>query len=226
MKKQKIQLIILVLVLAALAGTFFGIKKYKEKQAEKPAEDEGIAVIEVKSEDVINIIYDYEGETYQYEKVEGTWYLAQDHSQSVKQYYLSGMAMGASSFMASQVLEGVKDLSQYGLDAPQRTIIFDTAVQRFRINVGDANALTASYYIQLPEKPDTVYIVPNTCITRFNYGPDDIIEPQEAGDGAGTDTGGGTDSGGDAAGTDDGADAGAGDGAGADTGGGTSAGIE
>lgn len=195
MKKQKIQLIALILVLAALAGGFFAVRKYKETQAEKPVEEDGIAVLEVRTEDVINIIYDYEGETYQYEKVDGTWYFAQDHTKNVKQYYLNGMATGASTLIASQVLEEVKDLSQYGLDTPQQTIIFDTAVQRFRVNVGDANSLTSSYYIQLPEKPDTVYIVPNTCITRFHYGPEDIFEAteDEAGtEGTETESGSGT----------------------------------
>ena len=218
MKKQKIQLIALILVLAALAGSLFGIRKYKEAQAEKPVEEDGIAVLEVRSEDLINIIYDYEGETYQYEKVDGTWYFAQDHTQNVKQYYLSGMATGASTLIASQVLEDVKDLSQYGLDTPQQTIIFDTAVQRFRVNVGDANSMTSSYYIQLPEKPDTVYIVPNTCITPFQYGPENIIEVQEdeAGtEGTETETGSGTET---ESGSGTGTESGAGTDAGSDVG--------
>lgn len=196
MKKQKIQLIVLVLVLAALTGAFFGVRKYQEAQAQKPVEEEGIVLFDVYNEDVINMIYDYEGETYHYEKVDGTWYLAEDHSQSIRQYYLNSMAAGASSIKATQVLENVEDLSQYGLETPQNTIIFDTAIQRFRIHVGDKNSLTLSYYIQLPDKPSTVYIVPQTYITRFNYGPDSIIEAQEAGDSepeagadAGTDTG-------------------------------------
>lgn len=185
MKKQKIQLIVLVLILAALAGAFFGVRKYKEAQAQKPVEDEGIVVFDLDSDDVVNIIYDYEGETYQYEKVEGTWYLAEDHSQTVKQFYLSAMAMGVSSITATQVLENVTDLSQYGLETPQRTIIFDTAIQRFRIYVGDKNSMTSYYYIQLPDKPDTVYIVQGTYFDRFNYGLEDIIEVQEE---TGTDT--------------------------------------
>ena len=198
MKKQKIQLIVLILVLAALAGSFFAVRKYKETQAEKPVEEDGIAVLEVRTEDVINIIYDYEGETYQYEKVDGTWYFAQDHTQNVKQYYLSGMA------------------------TPQQTIIFDTAVQRFRVNVGDANSMTSSYYIQLPEKPDTVYIVPNTCITPFQYGPENIIEVQEdeAGtEGTGTESGSGTETEtGSGTGTESGSGTGTEAGAGTDTG--------
>ena len=184
MKKQKIQFIVLILILAALAGAFFGIRKYKEAQAQKPAEEEGTAVFDVDSGDVVNIIYDYDGETYQYEKVEDIWYLAEDHSQTVKQYYLSAMATGVSSLEAAQILENVTDLSQYGLDAP-RTVIFDTAIQRFRIYVGDRNSMTSSYYIQLPDKPDTVYVVPETYINSFNYGLNDIIEVQE--DETGTD---------------------------------------
>ncbi len=191
MKKQKIQLLVLLLILVALAGVFFGVRKYKEAQAQKPEEEEGIAVFDLSSEDVVNLIYDYEGETYQYEKVEGTWYLAEDHSQTLKQSYPSAMAMGVSSLTATRALENVTDLSQYGLDTPQKTIIFDTAIQRFRICVGDKNSMTSSYYIQLPDQPGTVYIVPETYIDRFDYGLEDIIEVKEEdteGTGADADT--------------------------------------
>lgn len=179
MKKQKIQLIALILILAALAGSFFGITKYKEAQAEKPVEEKSTALFDLVGEDVVNIIYDYDGETYQYEKAEGTWYLAEDHSQTVKHYYLNAMATGVASITVTQVLENVTDLGQYGLETPQMTIIFDTAIQRFRIYVGDKNSMTSSYYIQLPDKPGTVYIVPETYINRFHCGPEDIIEVQE-----------------------------------------------
>lgn len=180
MKKQKIQLIVLILILAALAGAFFGVRKYKEAQAQKPVEDEGIVVFNLKQDDIVKIIYDYEGVTYEYEKVEGTWYLAEDHSQGIKQSYLSSMAMGVASIIATQALENVTDLSQYGLETPQRTIIFDTAIQRFKIYVGDKNTMTSSYYIQLPDQPGTVYIVPQTNMNRFERGPDEIFEVQEA----------------------------------------------
>ena len=224
MKKQKIQLIVLVLILAALAGGFFGVRKYKEAQAQKPVEKENKAIFDVSSDDVVNIIYDYEGETYQYEKADDTWYLAEDHTQTVLQYYLSAMARGISTLEADQILENVTDLSQYGLDAP-RTVIFDTAIQRFRFYVGDKNSMTSSYYIQLPDKPDTVYIVPESCIRSFNYGPDDIIEVQE--DETGTDADAGTETGADSnAGTETGTDSNAGTETGADADAGTGTGAD
>ena len=66
--------------------------------------------------------------------------------------------------------------------------------------MGDRNSMTSSYYIQLPDKPDTVYVVPETYINSFNYGLNDIIEVQEdetgtdmdADAGAGTETDMGT----------------------------------
>lgn len=199
MKKQKIQLIVLVLMLAALAGAFFGIRKYKETQAQKPAEEEGIVVFSLNQDDIVNIIYDYAGVTYQYEKVEDTWYLAEDHSQGVKQFYLSSMTMGVASIIATQVLENVTDLSQYGLETPRQTIIFDTADQRFQIYVGEKNTMTSSCYIQLPDQPGTVYIVPQTNMNRFERGSEAILEVQEEAEpevgadaGANTDTDAGT----------------------------------
>lgn len=194
MKKQKIQLIVMILILAALAGAFFGVKKYKETQAQKPVEEEGIVLFGCSGDDVVNLIYDYDGKTYQYEKVEETWYLAQDHSQIVDQYYPKAMAENIASLKADRVLKNVTDLSQYGLETPQNTIIFDTEVQRFRVYVGDKNTMTSSYYIQLSDQPGTVYIVPQTGINRFNYGPEDIIEPpeEETETGADADAGAGT----------------------------------
>lgn len=192
MKKQKIQLAAMLLVLAALAAAFLGLKKYNEAQSELPAEEEGEVIIGAAYDDVVNLIYEYEGETYQYEKEEDTWYLAEDHSRNVKQYRVKAMLAGVTPLRAAQTLENVEDLSVYGLEAPQRTIIFDTAVQRFKIYVGDANSLTSSYYIRLEGDPDTVYIVAQADINRFNYGLEDILEAEEepeegtaSGDGAG-----------------------------------------
>lgn len=179
MKKQKIQLLVLLVVLAALAAAFFGLKKYNEVQSETPAEEEGDVIIDVAYADVVNLIYEYDGETYHYEKTEDTWYLAEDYSQNVRQYRIKAMLVGVTPLKATKTLENVTDLSLYGLENPQRTIIFDTDIQRFTIYVGDANSLTSSYYIQLQGKPDTVYVVAQADINRFNFGTDDIIEPAE-----------------------------------------------
>ncbi len=178
MKKQKIQILVLGLALVALVGALFGLRKYNEKQAQQPADEEGIMIIEAFSSDIVTLSYDYEGETYSLEKVEDTWYPAGDHSRAVKPYYINGMLGGVSRLTVTDMLENVTDLSSFGLENPQRRIVFDTDIQRFQIYVGDYNSLTSSYYIQLADQPDVVYIVPQGSISRFNCGLEEILEEE------------------------------------------------
>lgn len=178
MKKQKRQLVIMILLLALLVGAFYGLRAWQSR-APEAVETEGDIIIDVAYEDVVNLIYEYEGETYHYEKTEDTWYLAEDYGQNVRQYRIKAMLAGVTPLEAVQTIENVTDLSLYGLEEPQRTIIFDTAIQRFQISVGDSNGLTSSYYIQLKNEPDKVYVVDQSDINRFNFGSEDIIEAEE-----------------------------------------------
>lgn len=180
MKKQKIQLLILLLALVALGGTFFGVKKYNELQENRPAEEEEQTIIvNVAESDMIRLSYDYAGKTYCLEKKDGVWHPAEDSSRKVKDYYVDLLAKGMAPLTATQTLENVTDLAQYGLEKPLRTIILETAVQRFQINVGDNNSLTGGCYIQVTDRPETVYIVPQAYAERYNYALDDILEAVE-----------------------------------------------
>ncbi len=180
MKKQKIQLLALLLVLAALAGVFIGVKKYNEAQAEKPAE-KGIDIVDISYDDMVDLVYDYEGETYHYEKVDGTWYLAEDHSKRVKETRIKSMLSGLAAMKSKQELHDVTDYSQYGLEPPKRTIVVSTADKSLTIYVGDSNAMTSSCYIQLSGVPDTVYIVEHAVMNSFAVGTDSLLEADEEG---------------------------------------------
>lgn len=179
MKKQKRQMVILLLVFAALLALFFGVKQYNKIQAQKPAEEEEvIAVIDAAAEDVIRISYDYDGESNTFEKEEDTWYAAEDHSLNIKQTRLTNMAGAVTPLEAGQRIEDVTDLSQYGLTEPQRTITIETAAKSYILYVGDKNELTSSYYVCLPGET-VVYTVSTSDISRFDYALADLIEEEE-----------------------------------------------
>lgn len=179
MKKQKRQMVILLLVFAALLALFFGVKQYNKIQAQKPAEEEEvIAVIDAAAEDVIRISYDYDGESNTFEKEEDTWYAAEDHSLNIKQTRLTNMASAVTPLEAGQRIEDVTDLSQYGLTEPQRTITIETAAKSYILYVGDKNELTSSYYVCLPGET-VVYTVSTSDISRFDYALADLIEEEE-----------------------------------------------
>lgn len=178
MKKQQRQLFVLVGVLVVLFCAFLGLKQYNKAQADKPVEeDEKIFVIDAAEEDVTQLAYDYEGEECAFEKEEDTWYAAQDHSLNIKQTRITSMVNGIAPLEASQVIENVTDLAQYGLTEPQKTITVETAAKSYILYVGDKNDLTSSYYVCFPST-STVYVVSATDINRFNYGLDELVEEE------------------------------------------------
>lgn len=179
MKKQQRQMLILLIVLVALLALFFGVKQYNKIQAQKPAEEEEmITVIDAAGEDIIKLIYDYDGETYTFEKKEDTWYAAEDASLNIKQTRLTNMVGALTPLEATQKIEDVSDFSQYGLEEPQRTITVETAEKSDILYVGDKNELTSSYYVCLPGET-VVYTVSSSDISRFNYALADLIEEEE-----------------------------------------------
>lgn len=175
MKKQQMQMLILVLIFVALCAVLLGVKQYNKIQAEKPEETEGEIVIDVDADDIVRFSYDYEGETYTFEKEEDTWYYAEDHNRILLQYYTGSLVSGVAPLTAIQVLENVSDLGQYGLTEPQRTISFETATGSYILYVGDKNPVTASYYVCLPSE-STVYVVDASDINRFNVTLDNLID--------------------------------------------------
>lgn len=179
MKKQQKQMFILLVMLVALIAVSIGVKQYNKAQAEKPAEEkEQIIVIDAVAEEVTQLTYDYDGESYTFEKEDDVWYAAEDHSLSILQIRLTSMVGAVTPLEASQKIENVTDLAQYGLAEPQQTITVETAAKSYILYVGDQNELTSSYYVCLPSTT-TVYTVSTTDISRFNYALADLIEEEE-----------------------------------------------
>lgn len=183
MKKQKRQLLVLLLALAALGGTFFGVRKYNELQAGRPAEgEEQDIILNVAESDMVRLSYNYDGETYRFEKEDGVWHPEGDSSRTVKEHFVDLIAGGMAPLTAAQTIENVTDLAQYGLEEPRKTVILETAAHQYQIHVGDNNSLTGDCYIQVTDRPATVYIVPQSYAARYDYSLEEILEAVEATD--------------------------------------------
>lgn len=175
MKKQKIQMLVLLGVLLLLCGTFLGVKKYNQKQAEKPEETDQVVVIDVSTEDIVRFSYDYEGETYAYEKEDDTWYYAPDHSLKLLQYRTGNLMSGLAPLKTGQVIENVTNLEQYGLKEPKQTITYETATESYILYVGSQNSVTGGYYVCMPSQ-STVYMVEASAINKLTVTAEDLID--------------------------------------------------
>lgn len=178
MKKQPKQLIILIAILAILAGAFWGVRQYNRTQGSRDAEQNKTPIISVDSEAIVKMSYDYEGETYTVEKEEDVWYDANDRSRKLIQYRIKSIAKDFAALSAAQVIENVTDMNQYGLAEGYRTISFETATESYIFYLGEQNDITQNYYICKPSEA-TVYAVGSTLVSKLNYPLDDMVEAEE-----------------------------------------------
>lgn len=167
MKKQKLYFLILLAAVIVLGAALLGVRRYNQIQEDKPEETEGIVIIDAAAEDVVKLSFDYQEEAIHLEKVEDTWYNAEDHSQAVKQNRPAAILSNVTPLVAQMTIEDVSDLSQYGLTEPSRVITFETAAESYIIYVGDKNDMTDAYYVSLPSDPN-VYVVDSSVFSSFN----------------------------------------------------------
>ncbi len=175
--KKSIRFLCLIVVFLVLLAACIGLQKYNESR-ENIVTETGITVVDVEKEDIIRISYDYEGETYSFEKEDGTWYYAPDHSLELTQMFISSMAGIVAPLTAEQSIEDVRDMTQYGLAEDVRTIRFETEAASYIFEVGSYNAVSDVYYVRKPSDT-TVYVIPSLTINAFNKSLEDVVVETE-----------------------------------------------
>lgn len=140
MKKQGKTILAGLLVLCVLGGAYVGIGYNKEQQAAKAqaAEDAARDYL-TDMGDVTYFSYENDGETLEFEKEDGTWYYAPDHSVSLIQSTLDSMAVDVKKIEITRTLEGADGLEAYGLSEPvNRITIRDTDGNTKTVLLGNA----------------------------------------------------------------------------------------
>lgn len=179
MKRQKVQMLILAVILVLLGAGFLGLQRYNAVQKDKEAEKtDTIPVVELEPEDIIKISYEYEGTVYVLEKRGDTWYDTEDENRVLTQYRITAIAEKLASLTANQVIAEVTDLEQYGLAEGYRTIGFETSGVSYLFYIGDRNGITSDYYICKPSER-YVYAVDSSIVTQFNHTLDELTEKTE-----------------------------------------------
>lgn len=179
MKRQKMQLLVLFAVLLVLAGSLLALRQYNKNRSEDTDTVLGDVIADLGIEEIVRFSYDYEDNNYSYEKLEDTWRYAQNHDLNLNQYRVESMLSNVTPFVAEGTIRDVKDMSQYGLDEPGRTISFETDTESYIFHVGDYNSVNSVYYICRPSDT-TVYAVAAAAINGFNVDVLDIVEAESS----------------------------------------------
>ncbi len=177
MKKQRKQLLILVIVLLLLVAGYFGVQKYNEAQSKKTSQDTAEYAIDLPDSDVTELSYTYEGEEYAFIREEGTWKYKEDKALSVMQSRINTMVSNVAKLEIQGQIDNVTDLSEYGLDEPERVITFVAGGTSYEIAVGDFNSVTALDYINI-DNSNVVYAAEAAFSDAFDYTLEELLEEE------------------------------------------------
>lgn len=180
MKKQKIQLIVLLIVLVACIGSYFGASAFSQKkQTEEESEESYTALALAEDVEITGISVTSTDTSYELTKEEDAWKFADNADAKVKESSVSTMTDDLAEITGDNEITDVTDFAQYGLDDPQLTIAFTLSDGTgHTVKIGDKNSTISRYYLQVDDST-TVYTVTSTLYTAFNKTTDDLTDTSE-----------------------------------------------
>ena len=182
MKKQKVQLVAVLVLLAVVLSSFLLLREWNRREdAKKDPEKFVLLSLDASSVTGISVMTETEGVRYRLVRDRESW--------SVKD--ASGVDQPAKSDLARQMLDAVislegtqpitnaTNLSQYGLEPPGMTIEIETETeagqaQMHVIEIGDLSTAASMYYARTDGAED-VCLITTLVKSLFDVQPDTLI---------------------------------------------------
>lgn len=177
MKKQKTQLIVVLVILLICIGGYFGLRHYNSVIEAQEAEAE-YTILTVAEDDITQVVSSNENGELNITKVDGTWTFTDDDTQNVDQDTVSTMLSNVLEVTSDQAISDVTDMSVYGLDEPVVTITLVTTDGSHTLKFGDFNETNSLYYMQFDDET-TVYTVSSSIYTAFSKTNEDLVAEEE-----------------------------------------------
>lgn len=169
MKRSK-KLYTLLGVLVVICLVTVGVTTYKEKKEQIKNSDE--IILELDSEKVTGISWEYDGESLAFHK-DGKWLYDGDEAFPVNEDKINELLSIFESFGVSFIIEDVEDYGQYGLDDPVCQIQIDTEEDSYQISLGDFSTMDSKRYVQVGD--GNVYLVTEDPMESFELTLSDMI---------------------------------------------------
>ncbi len=180
MKKQKIQLIVLIAVLVLIAGSYFGLKNYNTRAEEAESVPEYTALslgddAVIKNLKVINASGEFDLE----KQDDDTWILSSDNSIDVDEDKITTKVNSIRTITSDKVVDNYEKLSDFGLEEAAITIeiTLDNG-DTHTVKIGDYNDTASAYYLTVDDI-STIYTVSATLFTNFNFDTSSITAVEE-----------------------------------------------
>jgi uncharacterized membrane protein len=181
MKKQKIQFIVILIVLAVLIAATFGMKWYnKNKEEEKTAEEEAstIYISKVDVDTITAFSYEVDHVTYTFTKDGDTWTYDGDTSLDMDEEAIDSMLATLSSLTAIEEISDYTDLKEFGFDQPEDLISYTTSEGSVSLFVGNKNDTLNAYYI-ISADGGSIYLTETSLADAFSKTIEDLTVTED-----------------------------------------------
>lgn len=177
MNKQKKQLLLLILVLLLAIVAFVVVSKMPSE--EEVEETVSYTITDLEAETVNKLTFTNATGTYTLTKTDDVWSYEGDKILDIDEDAVQDMVNKVASLTSENCIEQVEDLSQYGLDEPEITILVSDGTTSYTLFIGDYNDMTNTQYLCLESDQETVYTTTSYNISSFENGIDELIVVEE-----------------------------------------------
>ena len=176
MKKQKIQLLVLLAVCVLCVGGYFLIRSHDFETKEELPE---VSVTDFNKDDVTELTVSGDNALKLVKGGDGVWTEASIPEEPIQQESVNMLLSEIDNITTSEtVIESPEDLSQYGLDEPFRTITATLSDgTTVTIHAGAKSDLLSKYYVKT-DGSETVYMVDSYIVEDFAKTPQELIEEE------------------------------------------------
>ena len=179
MKKQKIQMCILLAVCGLCVGGYFAISRHEFEIKEELSE---VLVTDFNKDDVTGLTVSGDYELKLVKGDDGVWREESIPEKAIKQESVNMLLSEIDNITTSEtVIEAPEDLSQYGLDEPFRTITAELSDgTSVTLCAGAKSDLLSKYYVKT-ESGESVYMVDSYIVEDFAKIPEELVEEETTG---------------------------------------------
>lgn len=178
MRKQNIQMLVLVSILVLCILGYLLVKAMPEEETQVNSQSH--MVTNVIQEDVVEISYLYEGDIIELAKENDMWVVKENMAWNLEQSMIDTMLGYICSITTDTVIEDPQSLEEYGLLNPSNTIcltLSDGGV--VQLLIGDYINMTGEYYALLAGDVN-VYTVSSYIPMAFEKSVEELLVIEEA----------------------------------------------
>lgn len=167
MKTKQRVLLVLLAAAVLLGAALWAVTRSnaKAEQVASAAAEGSIPLSTFAAEDMEQIEYTYNGQTYTLQYSGGSWQLAQDPAYHLDESACNTMRTALMALNAKRSLTPQAG-EDYGLDSPQLTVTVTAAGQSTTLTFGAENPVTGDLYVQ-KAGDDAIYTVSGNKVACF-----------------------------------------------------------